>query len=210
MRFSQITSPSFVDGPGKRAVLFTVGCSHRCPGCQNAHMWDPAGGHDADAQTLAALLAATDLPVTISGGEPFDQAADLATLLYHLRERAPFRHVILYTGYTFEELARRMCREPAILQALALADVLVDGPYIQEQDNDWMQYRGSANQRVIDLQATLTKPAYEVWFNSGPVLLDWDIPEFIITDDGDLLGASALVESYGFDSCAARRCGETA
>jgi len=209
MRFASIVSPSYVDGPGRRTALFVQGCSIRCEGCQNSHLWPASGGLQSSATSLARTLVETDLPITITGGEPFDQAADLYTLLFNVRRLDPHRHIILYSGHTFEELIETGRFE--ILASLAMADVLVDGPYLQEQDDPGMQYRGSRNQRVIDLQATLGRSA-ELILTQGPVLLDWDTPELILTDDGDLLGASPVVAEFGEVgvTAATRRCGETA
>lgn len=209
MRFASIVSPSYVDGPGRRAALFVQGCSIRCEGCQNSHLWPASGGLQSSPLPLAQVLVETDLPLTVTGGEPFDQAADLYTLLLHVRRLDLHRHVILYSGHTFRELV--MTGRSEVLAALAMADVLVDGPYLREQDDTGMQYRGSRNQRVIDLRATLKRPAGQV-LTRGPVLLDWDTPELILTDDGDLLGATPVVAEFGEIGAmaATRRCGEAA
>jgi anaerobic ribonucleoside-triphosphate reductase activating protein len=209
VRFAKITSPSYVDGPGKRAVIHLQGCSIRCEGCQNQHLWPGEGhGYIGSPQELARLLVGTELPITITGGEPFDQAAGLYTLLWHIHHLDQNRHVIIYSGYTFGELIQTGRFE--ILAALTLADVLVDGPYVREQDDPMMQYRGSRNQRVIDLPATFRQPALDILFNCGPILLDWDEPEIIITDTGDLLGASPLISGFSpiGEVCSTRRCGE--
>jgi len=207
LRFSSIVSPTYVDGPGRRAALFVQGCSIRCPGCQNRHLWPASGGHLARPAALAQILAETELPITISGGEPFDQAASLYALLWHVHNLAPRRHIILYSGRTFEALVAMGRFE--VLGALVLADILVDGPYIQEQDDAGMQYRGSRNQRVIDLATTLRLPAGMILCR-GPMLLDWDTPELILTDEGDLLGASPLAAEFREIGviAPARRCGE--
>jgi len=211
IRFHSIISPSYVDGPGRRATLFLQGCSIRCPGCQNPHLWPATDGHGhlASPQALADILIETGLPITISGGEPFDQAADLYNLLYHIKTADPNRHVIVYSGHTFEALLATHRFE--ILAALALADILVDGPYIQDQDDPLMQYRGSRNQRVIDLPATCARPIYDVLTTSGPVLLDWDTPELILTTDGDLLASSPIAADFAAlgHNTFTRRCGET-
>jgi anaerobic ribonucleoside-triphosphate reductase activating protein len=209
MRFASIVLSSYVDGPGRRAALFMQGCSIRCEGCQNVHLWPASSGFQFPLTDVAQVLVETGLPITITGGEPFDQAADLYTLLHHICHLDPHRRVILYSGYTFEELVATGRFE--VLAALAMADVLVDGPYLRKQDAPGMQYRGSRNQRVIDLQATLKRPASQV-LTQGPVLLDWDTPELILTDDGDLLGATPVVAEFSEVgvTTATRRCGESA
>jgi anaerobic ribonucleoside-triphosphate reductase activating protein len=210
MRYAEIIAESYVDGPGKRTVLLTFGCSIHCPGCQNAHLWDVNGGREVPAVDLAADLVATGLPITVSGGEPFDQPTALLVLLEAVRVRNPFAHVTVYTGRTFEQLIGLASQSYDILGALALVDVLVDGPFVQALDNDRMQYRGSGNQRVIDVQATLRQPAYETLFNRGPALLNWDTPEIVITSDGDALGAMGLMDELFGGGTETRRCGEIA
>lgn len=201
MRVAQIIQDTYVDGPGQRVALFTQGCSVHCRGCQNAHLWPTDGGEALPVAHLAERLLSTGLPVTITGGEPTDQADALAQLLRLLCAASPDLHIILYSGRTFEQLLERA--EPAILEALNLADVLVDGPYIADLDHPGLQYRGSANQRVIDLPETL---------RAGKVItLDWDTPELIVAETGDLLGAAAVAAQFQDLGTVAdtRRCGET-
>lgn len=209
LRIADIVAPTYVDGPGKRAALFLQGCSIRCLGCQNPHLWPAAGGDLARPEAVAQALADTGLPVTITGGEPFDQVAGLYRLLAHLRHLAPDVHIIVYTGRTWEELLTRGRNRWSILAVLALTDVLVDGPYVRELDDAGMQYRGSRNQRPIDVWATIEQPLSET-FGRGPVVLDWDTEELVITAEGDVLGASPLVERFAVLGVerSARRCGE--
>jgi len=194
MRIAEIVTPSYVDGPGARTVVRVRGCSIHCPGCQNQCLWPATGGMEFDEGILADMLAEARLPVTITGGEPFDQPEALARLLALIRmRRNPADDVIVYTGRTFEELVHS--NNCTILAALAQVDVLVDGPYIQALDHDGMQYRGSSNQRVIDMRATFRQPA-RVTLSRGPVLLDWDTPEVIITGDGDVLAAADVAQGF--------------
>jgi anaerobic ribonucleoside-triphosphate reductase activating protein len=123
LRVAQIISQTHVDGPGRRTALFLQGCSIRCLCCQNSHLWPADGGQDIPVLDLASRLLATGLPLTVSGGEPFDQAEALARLLRLLRDAG--RHVVIYSGYTFEHLLGR--DDPATCEAMGLADVLVDG-----------------------------------------------------------------------------------
>jgi len=193
VRIAEITTPSYVDGPGARTVVRVQGCSIRCPGCQNECLWPADGGMEFDESILAGLLANSELPVTITGGEPFDQPGELARLLILLRERCPDMHIVVYTGRVFEQLVQS--RWFPIWEVLANADVLVDGPYVQALDHDGMQYRGSSNQRVIDLRATFQQPV-GITFSRGPVLLDWDTPEVVITGDGDVLAAAGVAQEF--------------
>lgn len=166
---------------------------------------------DGVMQWIASFFLAQvlGLPVTIIGGEPFDQIARLCWLLAHLRHLAPDVHVIIYTGRTWEELLTRGRNRWSILAVLALTNILVDGPYVRELDDVGMQYRGSRNQRPIDVWATIEQPLSET-FGRGPVVLDWDTEELVITEEGDVLGASPLVERFAVLGVerAARRCGE--
>ena len=198
IRIASLVHPTQVDGPGTRAALFFQGCSIHCQGCQNKHLWPVDEGQVVQVSDVASQLVDTGLPVTITGGEPFDQAEGLAALLRLLR--AADRHVIVYSGYTWEQLSEKAA---PVQEALRLADVLVDGPYIPKLDHPGMQYRGSSNQRPIDLQAT--------WQSGGIVTLDWDTPEVIITPDGDLLGAAGIITRFTDlgDPQSTRRCGET-
>ena len=208
MRIAEIVTPSYVDGPGARTVVRVQGCSIHCPGCQNQCLWPADGGMEFDEGILAGLLADSSLPVTITGGEPFDQPEALARLLALIRmRRNPADDVIVYTGRTFEELVHS--NNCTILAALAQVDVLVDGPHIQALDHDGMQYRGSSNQRVIDMRATFRQPA-RVTLSRGPVLLDWDTPEVVITGGGDVLAAADVAREFADLGVLqdAPRCGE--
>jgi len=209
IRVHEITETSYVDGPGHRAVVFFQGCSIHCPGCQNRHLWPTDGGQEMDVSEVARQLVATGLPITISGGEPFDQAPGLAQLLWEIRLADPDRNIIVYTGYVFENLIRS--GDGTTSMAIALADILVDGPYQQELDSPDMQYRGSKNQRAIDVLATTTLPL-SLMFSFGPVTHDWDTPEIIITEGGDILAPTPLAAQFSelgrMD--VARRCGQTA
>lgn len=200
MRVSEIVKGSWVDGPGERVVLFTQGCSHHCEGCQNQHLWTPDAGIERSTMALADELVAANMPITISGGEPFDQS-QLLLLLLHIRNLAPDREIIVYTGYKFEQLMSS--HRAWILNAIPNIDILVDGRYIKSLDNDYMQYRGSSNQKVIDIQATLEQCRI--------VELDWDTPELVIKPDGDVIGAAALIDEFAAvgEVSDTRRCGQT-
>jgi len=208
INFDRIISPTYVDGPGRRAAIFLQGCPIHCPGCQNRHLWDPDAGNTATVEQIANVLLATGLPVTISGGEPFYQVGGalggaLADLVSRLK--AAGRHVVIYTGYMLEDLLDAADVVPGIVETLEAADVLIDGPYIADLDHDGMQWRGGSNQRVIDLAATRAIDWRDV------ITLDWDTPQIIVTEDGDLLAASEYALEFAEigDATEARRCGQT-
>jgi anaerobic ribonucleoside-triphosphate reductase activating protein len=184
----------YTDGPGKRVSLYVQGCTLRCRGCQSPHLWAKSGGTAMEVADVAEALLAYDLPITIIGGEPLQQAPAVAMLVRRLKDIG--RHVIVYTGYTYEELTLQAQSSWAIADILLTADVLVDGRYDAAQDDAFVQYRGSRNQRPIDLVATRTTGILTV--------LNWDEPELIILEDGSLLGAEGLLE----DGTSVRMCGE--
>ncbi len=202
----KVIRSSYVDGPGHRTVVFFQGCARGCDGCQSPHLWATDGGYEVEVGDLVNQLLAEarqnqagTLNITVSGGEPFEQPQALSELVSRLK--AAGAHIIIYTGYTYEQLQGRGYDE-----ALAGIDVLVDGPYISQMDSAGMQYRGSSNQRPLDLTASRERGEL--------VVLDWDTPELILTHDGRILATGPMVDllaSWGLDeSVVSRRCGQTA
>lgn len=144
---------SIVDGPGIRVAIFCQGCPHHCPGCHNPESWAFAGGTEMTVDALEAAVAGNPLcrGVTFSGGEPFSQAAAFAALGRRLKAKG--YEVAAYTGYTFEGLlAAGTAAQKALLETL---DVLVDGPFIQARRNLDLRFRGSDNQRILDVPRSL-------------------------------------------------------
>lgn len=206
MRFSHIQRTSYVDGPGRRTVLFMQGCPIHCPGCQNKALWNPDGGHEAETDTIASvmsLLLAKDggRAVTISGGEPFAQPAALADLLTQLRSYG-VQDIVVYTGHTFEELDAGYNLDN--YRALRMINTLIDGRFIAGQDDPLIAWRGSRNQRPIAVPASL---------NTGFIVRrDWDKPKVIITPDGETIfpvGLTGIFQSEEQEARTTRRCGET-
>ncbi|WP_334110224.1 anaerobic ribonucleoside-triphosphate reductase activating protein [Thermodesulfitimonas autotrophica] len=154
LRIAGVVRESVVDGPGLRYVIFAQGCPHRCPGCHNPETWDPAGGYEITAAELLADISRNPLiaGVTFSGGEPFAQAAAFAALGRALREEG--YNIVTYTGYTYEEL--QTIAEKGVRELLAVTDILIDGPFILAERDLTLPFRGSKNQRIIDLRATRT------------------------------------------------------
>lgn len=147
LRIAGLARESVVDGPGIRFAVFTQGCRRNCPGCHNPTTHDLTGGELVDCATLAAeILRNLHLDgVTLTGGEPFLQAAACAALLGPIRQAG--LHIIAYSGFTWEEL----CTQPDALPLLCQLDVLVDGPYRADLRSPELPFRGSRNQRVINL-----------------------------------------------------------
>lgn len=152
LRISGIVKDSIVDGPGIRYVIFTQGCPHHCPGCHNPQTHDFAGGKEANIDELLEQMFQNPLisGVTFSGGEPLVQAEALVPIAEAVKARQ--KHLMIYTGYLYEELQKSECT--AVQRLLELADILVDGPFLLEEKNLTLLYRGSENQRVIDLKKT--------------------------------------------------------
>lgn len=157
------TAPdSIVDGPGLRYAVFVQGCSHACPGCHNPDSQPCAGGTVRAIEDVAADIAANKLVqgVTISGGEPFEQAAACAQLARCVRERG--LNVWTYSGYRYEQLEAGF-PDAAARDLLDQTDVLVDGPFVQAQHSFDLPWRGSCNQRLIDVPATRTHGRIVLW-----------------------------------------------
>ena len=153
IRVAGIVEDSIVDGPGLRLTVFAQGCSRRCPGCHNPDTWDYSGGTEIDTGEILEMMSANPLldGLSLSGGEPFDQAVAFAELAGGARERG--YHVMAWSGYTFEELAKDDTRR----KLLETVDILVDGPFMLEQRSLNLPWRGSKNQRVLDAARSLTE-----------------------------------------------------
>ena len=157
MRIYGLVQDSIVDGPGFRFSCFVQGCPHRCPGCHNPDSHDPGGGREMAVEEVAAQLLGNPMTdgLTLSGGEPFAQAEDCLALA-----RAAHAHglnVWSYSGWTFEHLRDRGSEAQRAL--LAELDVRVDGPFLLEERTLALPWRGSRNQRVIDVPASLAAGA---------------------------------------------------
>ena len=167
MRIANTVSDSIVDGPGLRFTVFTQGCPHRCPGCHNPDTHDPAGGREAAVEELAEKLLSNPLTdgLTLSGGEPFCQAAECARLAAIAREKG--LNVWVYTGYTYERLIAG--EVPGAMELLAQADVLVDGPFVEARKSYAALFRGSTNQRIIDVPRSLAAGQVVLWERPDPL-----------------------------------------
>ncbi|MGI6175318.1 MAG: anaerobic ribonucleoside-triphosphate reductase activating protein [Christensenellales bacterium] len=153
LRVSGIVEESITDGEGLRFVIFTQGCTHHCSGCHNPQTHAMDGGHWMEISVLAARILENPLldGVTFSGGEPFLQAEALAVLGRTVKKHG--LDIVTYTGYTYEALQKMKHIRPDIQALLHATDILIDGPYIQEQKDLALAYRGSKNQRIIRLHA---------------------------------------------------------
>jgi len=156
MKIAGITYESLVDGPGIRVVLFVQGCEMACPNCHNPESWSKAGGREYTVREVIRMVKKTgpsrkrSRGITFSGGEPFLQAGDLAQVAFEAKRIG--WDVTTYTGYTYEELAAR--DDTGVQALLNLTDYLIDGPYIHEKRDLDLKFRGSTNQRIIDMDIT--------------------------------------------------------
>ena len=147
-----IVTDSIVDGPGLRTTLFAQGCPHHCEGCHNPETWDFSGGTEVSMEASVEIVKSSPLcrGVTFSGGEPFAQAEGFAEIAKALKEIG--YEVASYSGYTFEELLDGTDGQKELLHCL---DVLIDGPFLMREKSLEIAFRGSKNQRILDVPASL-------------------------------------------------------
>jgi len=150
LRVAGVIEESIVDGPGIRFVLFLQGCRLHCTGCQNPQTWDFDGGTLVPAEEVLERIKTNPLVhgVTFSGGEPFEQAEALLPLAAALKAQG--YHLMAFSGYTLEQLLLKADRR-SLLEKL---DHLVDGPFVEAEKSLELRFRGSRNQRIINVQAT--------------------------------------------------------
>lgn len=147
-----------VDGPGFRTSIYCAGCGHQCPGCHNPQSWDFEGGHWMTTQQLMEVITADPFAnVTFSGGDPMYQATGFAELAHAIHEQTN-KDIWCFTGFTFESLI-----QPAQRSLLEQIDVLVDGPFVERLKNPDLLFRGSSNQRLIDVPASLYEGKVVLW-----------------------------------------------
>lgn len=154
LRLAGIIHESVVDGPGIRSVVFTQGCPHGCNGCHSMDTWDFKGGHDKTVQNIAEeIISRPHIDgITYSGGEPFYQPKPLVALTRLLIEHDSCFNFWIYSGYTIEALTAASRTNEDVNELLYLCDILVDGPYIDLKKDLKLRFRGSSNQRIIDLK----------------------------------------------------------
>lgn len=149
VRLGGIEEESIVDGPGLRFAVFMQGCPHGCKGCHNPETHDFSGGYEDDTDAILARFGENPLlaGMTLSGGEPFAQPE--AALALAEGVKAVGKSLVIFTGYLCEELAAKAAKDESIRKLLGLADLLIDGPYMEEFRDLTLQFRGSSNQRML-------------------------------------------------------------
>lgn len=159
IRLLDIVEDTMVDGPGLRTSIYCAGCDHRCPGCHNPQSWDRQSGHEVPVEDIMAVIEADPFAnVTFSGGDPMFQPEAFCELAEAIRSRTT-KTIWCYTGFTFEALLNM----PSQRRLLQLCDVLVDGPYVERLHDPDLLFRGSTNQRIIDVAASLLQNQVVLW-----------------------------------------------
>ncbi len=154
IKLSGIIEESIVDGPGIRFVIFSQGCPHHCKGCHNPQTFDSTGGYEDDTNNIIMKIKKNPLlkGVTFSGGEPFLQAEAFTELAREIHSLG--LDVMSYTGYVFEDLIVRK-ENIAWQNLLHNIDILIDGPFLLEKKSLLLKFRGSENQRIINVNESL-------------------------------------------------------
>jgi len=161
----RIVEDTTVDGPGWRSSVYCAGCRHACPGCHNPETWSFKAGEATPVEEILSRLSEVEGNITFSGGDPMYQAAAFTELAKGIVEQL-HKTVWCYTGFTFEEVLA----DPEKSQMLPYLEVLVDGPFIEAQKSLDLMFRGSRNQRLVDVQASLRAgKVVEFPWNPAPV-----------------------------------------
>ena len=176
MNYADIKYCDIANGVGVRTTLFVSGCRNHCPGCFNTGTWSFEMGEPFTAQVEEAILQSLEptyvVGLTLLGGEPMEpeNQEGLLPFLQRVRERFPHKSIWIYTGFTWEQLTSGPSRgcTPLVPRILELTDVLVDGPFILEQKDISLRFRGSANQRLIDVPKTLAAGSV-IWWEDEPI-----------------------------------------
>ena len=159
-----IVEDTMVDGPGFRTSIYCAGCPNGCKGCHNPQSRNIENGHNASTDEIMEVIKSDPFAnVTFTGGDPMFQAEGFAELAAAIREQTE-KTIWCWTGFIFEDLLQK----PAQRQLLELIDVLVDGPYMEQLRDTDLVFRGSSNQRIIDVKASLDQ--------GRTVILDYDHP----------------------------------
>lgn len=157
IKLAGTVNDSIVDGPGIRFTIFVQGCPHRCEGCHNPQTHDFDGGETVTLESLFERIKGNPLldGVTLSGGEPFCQAKQLSELAAEIKKLG--MNIVTYTGYTFEYLTENASPENFYSELLSVTDYLVDGPFKLDKRDILLKFRGSSNQRIIDVKKSLAE-----------------------------------------------------
>ena len=171
MNYAEIKNCDIANGPGVRVSLFVSGCTHHCPGCFNQVAWDFDYGKPFTQETIDSILAMLQpgyiKGLTLLGGEPFEPQNQPAVveLLRQIKAKYPEKSIWAFSGYLFDRdiLAGRLGPWEITREYLSYLDVLVDGPFVESRKNLSLRFRGSENQRIIDVPASLAENCIVLW-----------------------------------------------
>lgn len=150
LRVLNIAEGTSVDGPGLRTSIYFAGCNHHCEGCHNPQSWDRNGGKEWSVDELMHVINYNDFPVTFTGGDPLLQIDELIVLARRIKEELG-KNIWCYTGYLWEDVIQN----PKFMKLLPYIDVMVEGPFIFAQRDITLLFKGSANQRLVNVQESL-------------------------------------------------------
>lgn len=183
MNYATIKNCDIANGPGVRVSLFVSGCTHHCKGCFNEVAWDFDYGEPFTQQTIRTILDMMKpgyiKGLTLLGGEPFEpeNQGPIVELLRQVKKAYPQKSIWAFSGYLYEKITSHTLGDWAVTQEfLSYLDVLVDGPFVEEKKNLALRFRGSENQRLIDMPATLASGKivlWEDWQTEGKGLKEW-------------------------------------
>lgn len=171
MNYAEIKNCDIANGPGVRISLFVSGCTHHCPGCFNQMAWDFHYGQPFTQQTIDEILELLRpnyiRGLTLLGGEPFEpeNQGAVVELLRQIKEKYPQKSIWAYSGYLFDRdiLSGHLGDWEITREYLSYLDVLVDGPFVEAKKNLGLRFRGSENQRIIDVPASLAQNKVVLW-----------------------------------------------
>lgn len=184
MNYADIKTLDIANGTGCRTSLFVSGCRNRCPGCFNSEAWDFSFGKKYTQQTEDQIIDSL-LPVYVSGlsilgGEPFEPENQpfIHKLVTRITDEMPEKDIWCFTGYLYEDLVSKTSTKHTEYtdEILDCLDVLVDGPYIQDQRDITLRFKGSSNQRIIDVQKTLANDTIVLWEDTPYFAPEWYNP----------------------------------
>ena len=170
MNYHNIDHCDMLNGNGIRVSLWVSGCSLHCKGCQNPQTWEFNSGIPFNTDALQELYEALDKPyiqgLTLTGGNPLDSAPEILYICRTVKEKFPNKDIWLYTGYHFEDIINSPLRDMCTTlrrRIVEMCDVVVDGKYVDELRNITLKWRGSENQRVIDIKTSLKQKKVVLW-----------------------------------------------
>ena len=171
MNYATIKNCDIANGPGVRVSLFVSGCTHRCPGCFNEEAWDFDYGQPFTQQTIDEIMKLLEPShvrgLTLLGGEPFEpqNQPDVVRLLRQVKKKYPEKSIWAFSGYLFDKdiLLGRLGPAEVTREFLSYLDVLVDGPFVQSKKDMTLRFRGSSNQRLIDVPASMRTGCVVLW-----------------------------------------------